>query len=201
MEEYIHDNLEIAHANEEAYLNELVAYWLHFESYTSDQFSSKLDEVFIIVSQPVQITIADTNSWSEPIVISTKEPQLIRGGAELTIGFCTLSLPIKFVEVLVVVVSIQVEELEKPITPKLVPLAIPKIGVGAQVTLINIVTHASEVFKTPNIILKNTPIVERLGFESIPLAEPIDTIGEQPIDDLVARIEQVIYVTNFEDEI
>jgi len=49
--------------------------------------------------------------------------------------------------------------------------------------------------------LKNTPIVERLGFESIPLAEPIDTIGEQPIDDLVARIEQVIYVTNFEDEI
>jgi len=79
----------------------------------------------------VQITIADTNSWSEPIVISTKELQLIRGGAELTIGFCTLSLPIKFVEVLVVVVSIQVEELEKPITPKLVPLAIPKIGVGA----------------------------------------------------------------------
>ncbi len=95
-------------------------------------------------------------------------------------------------EVLVVVVSIQLEELEKLVFPKLVPLAIPKIGVGAHVNLINVVMHASEVFKTPNIILKDTPIVERLGFESIPLAEPIDTIGEQPVDDLVARIEQVI---------
>jgi hypothetical protein len=74
MEEYIHENLEIAHANEEAYLNELVAYWLHFESYTSDWLNSKLDEVLIIVSQLVQTTTTDMNSWSEPIVISTKEP-------------------------------------------------------------------------------------------------------------------------------
>jgi hypothetical protein len=91
-------------------------------------------------------------------------------------------------EVLVVVVSIQVEELEEPVTPKLVPLGIPKIRVGVEVTLINIVTHASMVFKTPNIVLKDTPIVDKPRFESIPLTKPIDTIGEQHVDDLVAKI-------------
>jgi hypothetical protein len=77
-------------------------------------------------------------------------------------------------EVLVVLVSIQVEELEEHVFPKPVPLTIPKIGVGAEVTLINIVTHASEVFMTPNIVLKDTLVVDKLNFESIPLAKPID---------------------------
>jgi hypothetical protein len=54
--------------------------------------------------------------------------------------------------------------------------------------LITIVTHASKVFKTPNIILKDTHVVERLRFEPIPLVEPIDTIGEQHVDDFVARV-------------
>jgi hypothetical protein len=79
--------------------------------------------------------------------------------------------------------------LEDHVTPKPIPLAIPKIGVGVEVILINIVTHAYEVFRTPNIILKDTPVVEKLRFESILLAEPIDTIGEQHVDDLVAKIE------------
>ncbi len=79
--------------------------------------------------------------------------------------------------------------MEEPITPKPIPLTIPKIRVGVEVTLINIVTHAFKVFRTPNIVLKDTPIVEKPRFESIPLAEPIDTIGEQHVDDLVARIE------------
>ncbi len=57
-------------------------------------------------------------------------------------------------EIHVVVVNIQVEELEELVTPKLVPLTIPEIGVGANVTLIDIVTHAYKVFKTLNIVLK-----------------------------------------------
>jgi hypothetical protein len=51
------------------------------------------------------------------------------------------------VEVHVVIFSTQVEELEEHIIPKLVPLTIPKIGVGAKVKLIDIITHAFEVFK------------------------------------------------------
>jgi hypothetical protein len=58
------------------------------------------------------------------------------------------------VEIHVVIVSIQVEELEELVIPKLVPLTIPEIGVDADVTLINIVTHAYEVFRTLNIVLK-----------------------------------------------
>jgi hypothetical protein len=45
-----------------------------------------------------------------------------------------------------VVFNIHVEVLEEPITPKLVPLILPEIGVGAHVTLIDSVTYASEVF-------------------------------------------------------
>jgi hypothetical protein len=62
------------------------------------------------------------------------------------------------VEVPIVVVSTQIKELEKHVTPKPIPLAIPKIGVGAKVTLISIVTHAFKVFKTPNTVLNDTPI-------------------------------------------
>jgi hypothetical protein len=51
------------------------------------------------------------------------------------------------VEVHVVIFNIQVEELEECIIPKLVPFIIPKIGVGAKVKLIDIITHAFEVFK------------------------------------------------------
>jgi hypothetical protein len=54
--------------------------------------------------------------------------------------------------------------LEELVTPKPIPLVIPKIGVGAEVTLIDIVTHVFEVFKTLNIIMKDTPIAKRLDF-------------------------------------
>jgi hypothetical protein len=55
-----------------------------------------------------------------------------------------------------VVVNIQVEELKKSVTFKFVPLTILEIGVGAKVTLIDTITHAYEVFRTPNIVLKYT---------------------------------------------
>ncbi len=49
--------------------------------------------------------------------------------------------------------------------------------------------YAFEVFRTMYVILKDTPIVERLGqFEPIPLAKLIDTIGEQFANDLVVGV-------------
>ncbi len=76
----------------------------------------------------------------------------------------------------IVTVNTHGEGLEEPIIPKLVPLVIPKIGVGVEVTLIDIVTHAYEVFKTLDIVLKDTPIVKRPRLELVPLAKPIDDL-------------------------
>jgi hypothetical protein len=53
--------------------------------------------------------------------------------------FCTLSLPIEYVEVPIIMISIKVEGLKKPITPKPIPLMILEIGVGVEVTLIDII--------------------------------------------------------------
>jgi hypothetical protein len=50
--------------------------------------------------------------------------------------------------------------------------------------LIDTITHAFEVFRTPDIILKETPIVERSGLKHVPLDEPIDTTSEQPTKDI-----------------
>ncbi len=55
-------------------------------------------------------------------------------------------------EIHVVIVSIQVQGLEKPITSKLIPLVIPKIGARVKVTMVDLVTHASKVFKISNIV-------------------------------------------------
>jgi hypothetical protein len=98
----------------------------------------------------VQATIIATSSWNEHVVITTKEPKPFNRGVELVIVTCTLFLPIEFVETLVVVVSTQVKELEELVFPKPIPLVIPEVGVGAELTLIGIVTHASKVFRTPN---------------------------------------------------
>jgi hypothetical protein len=96
------------------------------------------------------------------------------------------------VEIHVVVVSTHVEGLEEHVTPKLVPLVIPKIGVGVEVTLIDTITHTSEVFRTPNIILKDTPIVERPRSKHVILVELVDTTSEQLVDDLAARVKHVV---------
>jgi hypothetical protein len=42
IKEKIQESLDIAHVDEEVYLNELVAYQLHFEGYKCDRFISKL---------------------------------------------------------------------------------------------------------------------------------------------------------------
>jgi hypothetical protein len=97
---------------------------------------------------------------------------------------------------IIIIVSIQVEELEEFVTPKVVPLTIPKIRVGAEVTLINIITHAFEVFRTPNIVLKDTPIDETLKFEPILLVELVNIIGEL-VDNLATRVEHVVQSDKF----
>jgi hypothetical protein len=91
-------------------------------------------------------------------------------------------------EVPVVVISIQVETLEELVIPKPIPLVIPNIGINVEVILMDNVAHASKVFKIPDIVLKDTRIVEGPKLPPIPLAEPIDTIGEQLIDDLIVGI-------------
>jgi hypothetical protein len=58
-------------------------------------------------------------------------------------------------ELLVVVVNTHVETLEELLTPKPIPLIIPKIGISKEVILIDTIAHASKVLKTPNIILKD----------------------------------------------
>jgi len=60
------------------------------------------------------------------------------------------------VEIFVIVINIQVEESEEPVTLKFILFAFPHIGIVVEVTMMDIVIHVSEVFKTPNIILKDT---------------------------------------------
>jgi hypothetical protein len=95
----------------------------------------------------MQPTFAGLSSQSELVITITKELVPIRRGAKITIVSCTLFLPIKRVEVFVVVVNFHVKELEKHVTPKLVPSPIPQIGVGIEITLIQTITHASKQFK------------------------------------------------------
>ncbi len=139
----------------------------------------------------LMLTIA-TSFWSEHVVTTIEEPKPIKGRADLAIVSCILFFPTKFVEVLVVIVSIQVEELEKLITPKFVPLAITEIGVGVEDTLINIVTHACKVFRTLDTVLMDTCVTKRAWSKLVPLVEPVDTISEQPIDDLIIGVEYVV---------
>jgi hypothetical protein len=139
------------------------------------------------------------------------EPILIRGGVKITTIFCTFFFPTKLVEVFVIVVNTHVEKLEEHVTPKPIPSIIPQIGVGVEINLINTIKHASKVFKILDIVLKDTPVSEKLEFELVPLVEHvditcdqklidttcdyklIDIIGEKPIDDLTASVEHVVF--------
>ncbi len=82
--------------------------------------------------------------------------------------------------------------MEEHVTPKHVPFILLEIGVGTKVMLIDNVTHAFEVFRTPDIVLKDTPIMERPYPHPIALVELVDTIGEQPADDLAVGVKHVV---------
>jgi hypothetical protein len=109
------------------YLNELVAYWLHFEGYKYDQLIGKLVEIPVNVFQKishVQAVVVATSSQNEHVVNAIEKHEPIRG-AKLTIVSCTLPLPTKLVEAPIVIVSTQVGALEKLVIPKPIPLVIP----------------------------------------------------------------------------
>jgi hypothetical protein len=79
-----------------------------------DWLNNELVEVPFTISQknsPIKVTIATMSSRNEHVITTTKILKLIRG-AEPTIVSCTLFLPTNFVEVHVVVVSIQVNKIK-----------------------------------------------------------------------------------------
>jgi len=107
--EHIQNSLKIVRVDEKTYMNELVVYQLHFESYKYDQVTSKLVEVPINLFQklsPMQATIVTTSYQNEFVVITNEEPKPIRGGTKMAIISYTLPLPIELVEVPIVIVSI-----------------------------------------------------------------------------------------------
>jgi hypothetical protein len=68
--------------------------------------------------------------------------------------------------------------------------------------LIDNITHAFEVFRTLNIVLKDTHVTERPKSQPVLLVKPIDTIGEQLVDNiseqhvdhLIVRVKQIILI-------
>ncbi len=110
----------------------------------------------------------------------------------MAIVSCTLPLPIKSMEVFVVIVSIQVKALEKLVIPKPIPLIILEIRLSTKVILIDNITHAFGIFKTLDIILNDTPVVEGPWFQLIPLVKPINTTSEQHVDDLAIGVKEVV---------
>ncbi len=118
------------------------------------------------------MTVA-TSFRNELVVTTTKKLKPIWVGAKLAI---------------VVVVNTLVEGLKEPVTPKPIPLIIPKIEVGVKVTLIATITHAFKVFKTLDILLKDTPIAEDQDLNLFFYLNLLITRGKQPIDDLTTRV-------------
>jgi hypothetical protein len=97
----------------------------------------------------VQVATLARNFQSKHIINSIEEHEPIRRGAKLAIISYTLPLPIEHVEISIIVVSTRVEVLEEPIIPKFIPLIILETRVGTEVTLIDNITHAFNVLKTP----------------------------------------------------
>jgi hypothetical protein len=78
--------------------------------------------------------------------------------------------------------------LEEPIIPKPIPLSILEIVIRVKVILIDTITHAFEVFRTLDIVLKDTLVVERPRSKPIPLVELVNTIGEKLVDGLATCV-------------
>jgi hypothetical protein len=78
--------------------------------------------------------------------------------------------------------------LEEPIILESIPLIIPEIVIRVKVIFIDTITHAFEVFRTLDIVLKDTLVVERPRFKPIPLVELVNIIGEKLVDGLATCV-------------
>ncbi len=113
----------------------------------------------------------------------------MKGGVEpITTSYILFFLPIETSETPFVVVSIKAIDLWIPIIPKLVPLAILMIGIGAKVTMINIALHAFEVlYDFGGNVERHTYYWETNT--SSTLVKFVDVLGEKHVDELVASVE------------
>jgi hypothetical protein len=78
--------------------------------------------------------------------------------------------------------------LEEPIILESIPLIIPEIVIRVKVIFIDTITHAFEVFRTLDIVLKDTLVVERPRFKPIPLVELVNIISEKLVDGLATCV-------------
>jgi hypothetical protein len=98
----------------------------------------------------------------------------MKGGAEHVTTSCTLSfLSTKPIDIPIIIVSTQVVDLQIHVILKHVLLIIPQIGVGVDITMIDIVMNAFEVLRTPRIVPKNTLVIEKPKLEPSTMVEPI----------------------------
>jgi hypothetical protein len=77
MEEQIQKNLELAHANDEAYLNELITYRLKFQGYKYDRLNAKPIETHVEVFKKfshVQLASIVVSSHSELVITTMEKP-------------------------------------------------------------------------------------------------------------------------------
>ncbi len=111
------DNLEIAHADEEAYMFELVVYEMQFLKYKYDQLNSKLIETkgAIGISQifiSMELVPTFVGIHSELVVTIVEVLAQMRGGSDsTTIPRTLLMLPIILVDAPTIVASTQVGDL------------------------------------------------------------------------------------------
>ncbi len=84
-------------------------------------------------------------------------PTHMKGGTKVVTTSCVLSsLPTKPIEAPYIVISVKVVDLQIPLTPKPVPLSIRHIGVSVEVIMIDTTLCASKVFRTPEVVLRDT---------------------------------------------
>jgi hypothetical protein len=99
----------------------------------------------------------------------------MKGGAEHVTTSCTLSLlSIEPIDTPIIVVSTHVVDLQIHVILKHVLLIIPHIGVGVDITMIDIALNAFEVFRTPRIVLRNTSVIEKPKLEPSTIVELVD---------------------------
>jgi hypothetical protein len=111
----------------------------------------------------------------ELVAMTIKSPTHMKGGTKVvTTSYILSLLPTKPIEAPYIVVNAKVANLQIPLTPKPIPLNIPHIGVSVEVIMIDTTLHAFKVFRTLEVVLRNTPITEKLKPKPNTLVEFVD---------------------------